>query len=88
VSPIIDMLPKECHHGVHFDKEAAEALLRNAPKRKVDPALAFILGSTASNEIRKRWPRGWFDADHPCPLGCGYVGIAYASYEHYIMGDW
>lgn len=41
-----------------------------------------------SAEVRKRWPRGWFDSEHPCPLGCGYIGIAYASYTHYIHGDW
>lgn len=35
-------------------------------------------------EVRKRWPRGW----GPCPKGCGYNGIAYASFEHYICGDW
>lgn len=35
-------------------------------------------------EVRKRWPRGW----GPCPKGCGWDGIAYASAEHYIAGDW
>jgi len=35
-------------------------------------------------EIQKRWPRGW----GLCPKGCGFNGIAYASYEHYIMGDY
>ena len=35
-------------------------------------------------EVRKRWPRG----SGPCPKGCGFVGIAYASSEHYVMGDW
>ena len=39
-------------------------------------------------EIRKRWPRGYFTGDKPCPKGCGFVGIAYASYEHYLYGDW
>lgn len=39
-------------------------------------------------EVQKHWPRGWFTKEKPCPLGCGYVGIAYASYEHYIAGDW
>lgn len=36
------------------------------------------------SELRKRWPRGW----GPCPKGCGFTGIAYASYMHYIAGDW
>lgn len=35
-------------------------------------------------EVKARWPRGYGQ----CPKGCGYVGIAYASYEHYICGDW
>jgi hypothetical protein len=35
-------------------------------------------------EVRKKYPRlcGF------CPLGCGYSGIAYASSEHYYLGDW
>lgn len=37
-----------------------------------------------AREVRKRWPR----LDGLCPLGCGYNGIAYASKEHYVMGDW
>jgi hypothetical protein len=35
-------------------------------------------------EVRKRWPRLYGD----CPKGCGYTGIYYASYAHYIWGDW
>ncbi len=35
-------------------------------------------------EIRKRWPRLWGN----CPLGCGFNGTGYASWKHYIMGDW
>lgn len=38
--------------------------------------------------IVKRWPRGWFTQEKPCPKGCGYVGIYYASFVHYIAGDW
>jgi hypothetical protein len=37
-----------------------------------------------SNQIRSRWPR----LEGTCRKGCGYHGIAYASYEHYIWGDW
>ena len=36
------------------------------------------------SEVQKAFPRGW----GPCPLGCGFSGIAYASYSHYIYGDW
>ena len=35
-------------------------------------------------ELRKRWPRLYGN----CPLGCGYNGIYYASFGHYVMGDW
>jgi hypothetical protein len=79
---------KECAHGVVFDEEAAGKLLKAAPSEETgDAALDFILGSPASEVIRKHWPRGWFTAEKPCPQ-CGYVGIYYASYAHYMMGDW
>lgn len=35
-------------------------------------------------EIRKRYPRLF----GPCPKGCGFDGIGYKSWEHYVMGDW
>jgi hypothetical protein len=38
----------------------------------------------SASEVRKRWPRGW----GICPKGCGFNGIAYASFLHYIAGDW
>jgi hypothetical protein len=34
--------------------------------------------------VRRRWPR----LMGVCPKGCGYSGIAYASAEHYVCGDW
>lgn len=37
-----------------------------------------------SREVRTLYPR----LSGTCPLGCGYNGIAYASYEHYVYGDW
>lgn len=74
-----------CDHGVVFDEEAAKKLLAEAPiDKSMDPALAFVMGNPASAEVRKRWPR----LDGLCPKGCGFYGAAYASYAHYIMGDW
>lgn len=35
-------------------------------------------------EVRTRWPRG----DGPCPKGCGFNGVAYANWAHYMSGDW
>lgn len=46
-----------------------------------DPEAARNL---AAAEVQRRWPRLF----GPCPKGCGYVGIAYASHWHYVAGDW
>ncbi len=77
--------PGSCTHGVTFDEEAADKLLRESPKS--NGLAAFIMGNPASEEVRKRWPRGWFTDDKPC-ASCGFVGIAYASSAHYAAGDW
>jgi hypothetical protein len=37
-----------------------------------------------ASEVRRRWPR----VRGTCPKGCGFRGIAYASWLHYAMGDW
>jgi hypothetical protein len=37
----------------------------------------------SSSEVRKRWPR----SSGTCPT-CGFYGAVYASFEHYIAGDW
>jgi hypothetical protein len=36
------------------------------------------------HEIRAKWPRLFGE----CPRGCGYRGIAYASFVHYLSGGW
>jgi hypothetical protein len=65
--------------------ESSSILLNSSPADpNLDPAVAFIMGPPAHGQIRKIWPR----LDGPCPKGCGYSGIAYASYAHYIYGDW
>lgn len=65
---------------------------RGAPARKLDcnhgvsfdaDDEAYKAGMSA-REVRKRWPR----LDGACPKGCGFSGIAYASFTHYISGDW
>jgi hypothetical protein len=40
--------------------------------------------SLPPEEIRRMWPR----LHGPCPRGCGFNGIAYASFLHYVSGDW
>ena len=73
---------------VTFDEEEAKKLLEQPYEGSGDPALDFVMGHPATAEIQKRWPRGWFTDEKPCPKGCGYKGIAYASYAHHIYGDW
>lgn len=75
----------QCDHGVTFDEIAAKKLMASTPDDpNLDPAVAFVMGSPAHSQIRKLWPR----LNGTCPKGCGYHGIAYASYAHYIYGDW
>lgn len=38
----------------------------------------------SASEIRKQFPRLF----GKCPLDCGFEGIGYASFKHYVMGDW
>jgi hypothetical protein len=66
---------------VVFDEKAAEELLAGWAAK--NPA-QFIMGNPASAEVRRRWPRLHGD----CPKGCGYCGIAYASFAHYAAGGW
>lgn len=35
-------------------------------------------------EVRRRWPR----LSGRCPRGCGFDGVAYASFQHMVEGDW
>lgn len=73
--------PSHCDHGVTFDEGAAESLLSGwTPKDAAD----FVMGNPMSSQIRKRWPRLY----GPCPKGCGFNGIAYASMAHSVAGDW
>ncbi len=74
-------MTSECSHGLTFDEAEARKLSENwKPKDEID----FVMGDPSCHEVRKRWPR----LHGVCPLGCGFDGIAYASYSHYIYGDW
>ena len=85
----LDEKQKGCTHGVTFDLEAAKVILAQPSKSHGDePGLDFIMGHSGSSEVKRRWPRGFFTPERPCPL-CGYdKGVVYASYEHYTLGDW
>jgi len=77
-------LPEEqlkCDHGVTFDLEEAKKILADAETKG---PYSFVAGSPGHGTIRKRFPR----LCGPCPKGCGFNGIAYASFEHYTYGDW
>ena len=81
-----------CTHGVTFDEDAAREVLRDGSTFEIDglgvPASSALIASNPKHaEVRRRWPRGQFTRERPCP-SCGFVGIAYASIAHYIMGDW
>jgi hypothetical protein len=60
-----------------------------APQPKCDHAAATPAFDHAASrglpvhEVRRRWPRFF----GPCPT-CGERLIAYASWEHYVAGDW
>lgn len=87
----------KCDHGLTFDKEAAIELLNIAQElqneryqnlseeqMQIQAMTDFVMGNPAHAEVRARWPR----LNGLCPKGCGYNGIAYASADHYIYGDW
>lgn len=74
-------VPSACDHGLVFDREEAKRILGDwVPQDAAD----FIVGNPQRAEVRKRFPR----LHGVCPKGCGFTGIAYASFEHYIYGDW
>lgn len=63
--------------------------MKTEEKEEVDYDHGATFDQTAAKElstyeIRKRWPRLF----GPCPKGCGYTGIAYASTAHFVYGDW
>lgn len=60
-------------------EEAADPHAHCPPFVEFDEKAAHGL---SPGEIRRRWPR-----KTECPH-CGLHGIFYASFAHYIMGDW
>jgi hypothetical protein len=77
----VNSIHGDCDHGVTFNEQEAEKILEGW---QPESDIAFIMGNPSSSKIRKLWPR----LNGQCPKGCGYNGIAYASYKHYILGDW
>jgi hypothetical protein len=56
-------------------------------KEKCDHGLFFdeeLAKNMTVKEIRQMFPR----LDGICPKGCGFDGFAYASYAHFVYGDW
>lgn len=77
-------MENKCDHGVVFDLETAKKLESGTETTSTQSLESFLAGPPTAYDIRQRWPR----LDGPCPKGCGFNGIAYASTAHYIMGDW
>ena len=74
---------------MHPKDEVVEALDKIAKERhsECDHGVSFDSDKSQNlsvAELRKAYPR----LMGLCPKGCGYNGIAYASFKHYIMGDW
>jgi len=62
-------------------------VVAGTPPEQCDHGVTFderAAAGLSAAEIQRRWPRLFGQ----CPKGCGYVGIAYASAEHYTCGDW
>lgn len=49
----------------------------------VAPFDAEAAKGLSADEVRRRWPR----VDDRCPV-CGGMTIVYASFEHFLSGDW
>ena len=64
---------ESCDHGLTFDLQEARKILAETPQKSSgDAAVDFVMGPTSAVAIiRKRWPRGWFTKEKPCPKGCG-----------------
>jgi hypothetical protein len=74
----------------HLDAEQDKWAEENPVQAACDHGVVFDeeeykkVGNMSDTEVRKRWPR----LMGACPKGCGFNGIGYASYLHYIAGDW
>lgn len=74
--------------GAHTWKTLNDLVAETQARRtECDHGIVFdaerAKGMTAA-EVQRAFPRLW----GPCPKGCGFDGIGYASFAHYIAGDW
>lgn len=70
-----------------MNEDGAVLLTKEDHKSPCDHGIVFDeedAKKMTANEVQKKYPRLW----GVCPKGCGYVGIGYASFAHYICGDW
>ena len=61
-------------------------VMRTITRRTCNHGITFAMDEAeglSAAEVRKRWPR----FDGTCEQ-CGFYGVAYASFGHYVMGDW
>lgn len=85
---VIRTIAPDGHEGL-TDPDELEARLIAGEIRSTscDHGVTFDNASgvvASATEVRRRWPR----LHGPCPKGCGFNGIAYASRAHMIAGDW
>lgn len=71
------------------DEDIFDEVRRRCRREPCDHGVKFAtvmseLAKLSPGDIRARWPR----LDGPCPRGCGFTGIAYASQAHLVMGGW
>ena len=94
-APIIG-IPEMCLCGCTYDLACIpeedtptkrEGGLGSTPSSECDHGVKFDYEASkglTADKVRLLWPRLF----GKCPLGCGFKGIGYASFEHYIAGDW
>lgn len=75
--------------GLRMKEEAQKYTDMHPEQAKCDHGVTFDEKEASKQDmtapaVRKRWPRLF----GKCPKGCGFDGIGYASYAHYIYGDW
>ena len=71
---------------IHDENPNGGLVLINGEKSPCNHGITFDDSglNMDAGEVRRKWPRLF----GPCPLGCGYNGIYYASWGHFIAGDW
>jgi hypothetical protein len=73
-------LPRTFSHTGSSTLTIKRCLHPDMPKVDFDPVAARLM---PSHEVRQKWPRKYLK----CP-DCNEGILSYASFEHYVAGDW